>query len=79
MNKVLKIFSDLTDEQLREVLLEMKEDNQKGYIRTDGWIRKLNQEVCETIGEDTLSVHLHQTQINVYREAAIRYLEQDER
>ena len=38
-NKVTKIFSDMTDEELVLVIAEMKEDDQQGIIRENGIVR----------------------------------------
>lgn len=73
-NKITKLYSDLTDEQLREAILEMKEDEKMGLIRTDGWVRKLTKQVCDITGETNISTHLFLTQNNLLREVAYRFI-----
>lgn len=73
-NKITKLYSDLTDEQLREAILEMKEDEKMGLIRTDGWVRKLTKQVCDITNETNISTHLFLTQNNLLRDAAYRFI-----
>jgi hypothetical protein len=73
-NKVTEIYTNLTDEQLREAILEMKEDEKMGLIRSDGWVRRLTKQICETIGDTNFSTHLFMTQNNLFREAAYRFV-----
>ena len=73
-NKITEIYTNLTNEELREAILEMKEDERTGLIRTDGWVRRLTKQVCETIGDNSVSTHLFLTQSNLFREAAYRFV-----
>jgi hypothetical protein len=73
-NKVTEIYTNLSDEQLREAILEMKEDEKIGLIRSDGWVRRLTKQICDTIGDTNFSTHLFMTQTNLFREAAFRFV-----
>ena len=74
VNKVTEIYTNLTNEELREVILEMKEDERMGLIRNDGWVRRLTKQVCETIGDTDVSAHFFLTQSSLFREAAYRFV-----
>jgi hypothetical protein len=71
-NKVTELFANLTDDQLKEAILQMKEDEPLGIIRIDGWVRKINQEVCNITGETNIATHLFLTQLTLFREFAFR-------
>jgi len=73
-NPITEIYENLTDEQIKEAVLEMKEDEKMGLIRMDGWVRKLTKKVCEITGETNLSTHLFLTQNSILREAAYRFV-----
>jgi hypothetical protein len=71
---ITELFTNLTDEQLREAILQMKGDEPLGIIRTDGWVRKLTKQVSDITGETNLSTHLFLTQNSLFREAAYRFV-----
>jgi hypothetical protein len=71
---ITELYTNLTDEQLREAILQMKEDEPLGIIRTDGWVRKLTKQVCDITGETNISTHFFLTQNSLFREAAYRFV-----
>ena len=73
-NAITELYTNLTDEQLREAILQMKEDEPLGIIRTDGWVRKLAKQVCEILGGTDMSTHLFLSQTNIFKEAAYRFV-----
>ena len=73
-NEITKIFSSLSNDELRQAILEMKEDEPLGIIRTDGWVRKITKQVCDITGETNLATHLFLTQNNLFREASFRFI-----
>lgn len=44
MNQITKLFTDLTDDQLREAVNEIREDEPLGIIRQDGHVRELSRQ-----------------------------------
>ena len=55
-NKVTKIFSDMTDEELVLVIDEMKEDAPQGIIREDGIVRSKCKMVHDIVGETLMNI-----------------------
>jgi hypothetical protein len=74
INAITELYTNLTDEQLREAILQIKEDEPLGIIRTDGWVRKLATQVCEITNDRTISTHLFLAQNSLFREAAFRFV-----
>ena len=71
-NKVTKIFSDMTDEELILVIAEMKEDDPQGIIRENGIVRSKCKMVLDIVGGYTYE-HLIMVQVSIMKEAAYRF------
>jgi oligoribonuclease (3'-5' exoribonuclease) len=71
-NKVTKIFSDMTDEELVLVIDEMKEDTPQGIIRENGIIRSKCKMVHDIVGGNTYE-HMMMVQVSIIKEAAYRF------
>lgn len=72
MNQITKIFNELTDSQLKEAILEMKEDDTFGIIRENGYVRNITKQIVD-ITNQPLSAQLFITTISLYKEAAYRF------
>ena len=72
MNEITKLFSDLTDDQLRDAVNEIREDEPRGIIRTDGYVRDLTRQWGEITGESGV-IHLTMVQVSILKEAAFRF------
>lgn len=72
-NRITKLYTELSDENLKDAIREMKEDERMGLIRQDGWVRRMTNQVSEITGE-SYSTLLFLTQNNLYREAAHRFV-----
>jgi hypothetical protein len=71
-NQVTKIFTDMTDMELSQVISEMKEDNPQGVIRMDGIVRQKCRMVYDIVGGDVYD-HLLTVQLSILQEAAYRF------
>ena len=71
-NPISKIFNDISDEELRQGITEMQEDDKTGFTR-DGVVRKYAHETMNITSENFSSVLL-MTQINLLRQAAYRWI-----
>jgi len=72
INEVTKIFSEMTDLELSQVIKEMKEDGPQGIIREDGIVRKKCKMVHE-ITEGNVYEHMLMVQFSILKEAAYRF------
>lgn len=72
MNQVTKLFTDLTDDQLREAVNQIREDEPLGIIREGGYVRELSRQWGVLTGESS-SIHLTMVQYSIFREAAYRF------
>lgn len=80
MNKVVKIFKDIPDDELREAILELKESDDTGYIKTGGYVRKylaLYNEIAGISGTDIFSVTINLLKEGAYRWSDIKNMEDD--
>ena len=71
-NQVTKIFTDMTDMELSQVITEIKEDSPQGIIRMDGVIRDKCRMVYDIVGGSVYD-HLLMVQLSILREAAYRF------
>jgi hypothetical protein len=71
-NQVTKIFTDMTDMELSQVITEIKEDSPQGIIRMDGVIRDKCRMVYEIVGGGVYD-HLLMVQLSILQEAAYRF------
>jgi hypothetical protein len=72
MNEVTKLFSDLTDDQVREAVNQIREDEPTGIIRMDGYVRDLSTKCGEITGQSAFT-HLTMVHMSIFREAAYRF------
>lgn len=72
MNQVTKLFTDLTDDQLREAVNQIREDEPLGIIREGGYVRELSRQWGVLTGESS-AIHLTMVQYSIFREAAYRF------
>lgn len=74
MNAIEKIFTFLSDKELKETLLEIMEDN----VRNDGIIlSKKHREICKrvsAINNQSASVNLLLVATSIYKEACKRFI-----
>jgi vacuolar-type H+-ATPase subunit F/Vma7 len=71
MNKITKIFMDLSNEDLKKAINEIIEDNQLGIIR-DGFVKKIAKDIDE-INRQSVSTNLFFSEVGLLREAAFRW------
>ena len=71
-NKITKIFSDMTDEELVLVIDEIREDAPQGIIREDGIVRSKCKMVHDIVGGNVYE-HLTMVQVSILQEAAYRF------
>lgn len=73
MNKVAKIIQSKSDEQITQMLQEIKEWQQTGILASPSATRDHANEIAEEINIDVSSA-LHIAETNIYREASNRWL-----
>jgi hypothetical protein len=71
-NQVTKIFTDMTDMELSQVITEIKEDSPQGIIRKDGIVRQKCKKVQDIVGGGVHD-HLTMVQSSILQEAAFRF------
>jgi len=72
VNEITKVFSEMSDEELVQVIQEMKEDGPQGIIRMEGIIRKKCEMVQKIAGGDTYE-RMMMVQFSILQEAAYRF------
>jgi hypothetical protein len=72
VNKITKVFSDMSNEELAQVIQEMKEDGPQGIIRMEGIIRKKCNMIQKIAGGDTYE-RIMMVQFSILQEAAYRF------
>lgn len=73
VNSIENLFQSLTDAELKQAVKEIYEDNKLGYIRSEGFVRKL-AEKSNTISNTSVSTMLFLSEISILRQAAFRWL-----
>ena len=71
-NEVTKVFSDMSNEELVQVIQEMKEDSPQGIIRMEGIIREKCKMVHKIVGGNIYE-HMMVVQYSILQEAAYRF------
>jgi hypothetical protein len=71
-NEVTKVFSDMSNEELVQVIQEMKEDGPQGIIRVEGIIREKCKMVHNIVGGNIYE-HMMIVQYSILQEAAYRF------
>lgn len=66
------MFDSISDDELIQVISEIKEDNEKGIVREDGIIRKYVKLTNEITGR-SVSETIVFTELLILREAAFRW------
>jgi hypothetical protein len=72
VNEITKVFSEMSDEELVQVIQEMKEDGPQGIIRMEGIIRKKCEMIQKIVGGDTYE-RIMMVQFSILQEAAYRF------
>jgi hypothetical protein len=70
-NKIDEIFENISNDELKQGILEIKEDGEKGFIR-NGVVRKYAKITSEIIGK-SVSLDLFMTELNLLRQASYRW------
>ena len=73
MNKIVELFNNISDEELKMAITEMKESEKTGYIVMDGIVRKYGRLTGEITGGFT-TADFFMVQMNLYKTAAFRWL-----
>ena len=72
MNKIAEIFDFMSDEELKNAILEIKESEKEGIIKEEGLIRKYAKLVSSITG-NPISVDLFLSQTMLLKQAAFRW------
>ena len=72
INPIKELFEAIPDDELKEIIREIKEDSTSGIIRTNGGLRKYANKVVEITG-NSVSTELFLTEVNLVRQAAFRF------
>lgn len=78
MNEITEYFNNLSDEELKTAILEIKEDENLGIIRIGGVVRKCANDIIK-ITHNSLSTELFLVQTNLFKQAAFRWATQDKK
>lgn len=73
MNEVIKLFSEISDEELKNAIQEIKDGEKDGIIIGNGIVRKYAELTRDITGQDTSS-NLFSTQINLLKQASFRWI-----
>ena len=71
-NEVTKVFSNMSDEELVQVIQEMKEDGPQGIVRLEGIVRKKCKMVQNIVGGYAYE-NMIMVQFSILQEAAYRF------
>jgi len=72
MNQITQLFENISDEELRQGVLEIQNDSKTGII-CDGVVRKYARLMSEIIGH-CYSTDLMTSEINILKMAAYRWV-----
>lgn len=72
LNPIKELFESISDDELKLIIKEIKEDAPTGIIRTNGGIRRYAKKVTDITG-NSVSTDLFITEMNLLREAAFRF------
>jgi hypothetical protein len=73
MNKIVELFNNISDEELKLAVAEMEESQTTGYIKEGGVVRKYGKLTGEITGGFT-TTDFFMVQMNLYKTAAFRWL-----
>lgn len=72
INEVTKIFSEMTDSELAQVIQEMKEDGPQGIVRMEGIVREKCKMIQDIVGGNAYE-QIMMVQFSILKEAAYRF------
>lgn len=73
-NPLITLFKNISDEDLKRAVKEMREAEETGIIQTDSIVRKYARLSGEITG-GTTTTDFYMIQINLLKEAAYRWLQ----
>lgn len=73
-NPIVKLFENISEEELKKAILEIKKDNLTGIIHEGGIVRKYAK-LIGNITDEPISANLMMSQINLLKEAAFRWVD----
>ena len=73
MNELNKIFNDISDEDLKQAVIEIKESDSTGFIKDGGYVRKYAKMSGDITGGFT-TTDFYMTTINLLKQAAFRWI-----
>jgi hypothetical protein len=73
MNKIQQLFSDISDEELRLAINEIKESEETGFVKEGGLVRKYATLTGEITGGLT-TTDFYMVMINLLKQAAFRWV-----
>lgn len=71
MNRITEIFNSISEIELKNAIIEIKESNDSGIIPVDGYVRKYANLIREISGND---LNLFASKINLLEEASFRWV-----
>lgn len=71
-NQIAEIFDFMSDEELKNAILEIKESEKEGIIKENGLVRKYAKFVSE-LTSNTVSIDLFLSQTMLIKQAAFRW------
>ena len=74
MNKILELYNNIPDEELKLIIKEMVEDEAKGFV-SDGYVRQYVNKTREITNSTSFSSDLLMVQIALYKQAAQRWIQ----
>ena len=73
MNEFHNVIKQMTDDEVREAILQMLEDESRNDgIITSSWVREITKRYSEIAGDN--NIFLTTSQINLYKEGCIRFI-----
>lgn len=74
MNKILELYNNIPDDELKLIIKEMVEDEPKGYV-SDGYVRKYVNKTRQITNSTSFSSDLLMVQMALYKQAAQRWIQ----
>lgn len=72
MNKIVELFENISDEDLKKAVLELKESDKTGYIKEGGYVRKYAK-LTGDITNSFTTTDFFMTTVNLLKQAAFRW------
>lgn len=73
-NKIVELFDNIPNDELKLIIQEMVEDEAKGYV-SDGFVRQYIKKVQELTNSTTYSTDMFMVQLALYKQAAQRWIQ----